>query len=101
MQHKLTVHTLNTKPERANHHQDTQRFLRSLREFLLSQLALLEPPLVWLNLCPLPRPRDDLPAAVRPLSSLCFWTGLHIQLILGSLVMAAWCTSTMMTSKYL
>merc|ERR1719309_1207068 len=66
-----------------------------------SQAALLEPPLVWLNLCPLPSPRDFLPAAVRPLSSLCFWTAAHIQLILGSLLIAEWWVSIMMTSKYL
>merc|ERR1711972_401094 len=64
------------------------RFLLSFRLFLFSQLARLLPPLVWLNLCPLPRPRELLPAAVRPRSSLCFWTAAHIQLILGSRVMA-------------
>merc|ERR1712109_447571 len=78
-----------------------KRFLLSLREFLLSQHALLDPPLVWVNLRPLPKPRDDLPAEVRPRSSRCFWVALHIQLILGSRVTALWWGSIMITSKYL
>ena len=44
----------------------------------------------WFN------PRKTVPDLVRPLSSLCFWTGLHIQLILGSRLMALWWVSIMM-----
>lgn len=80
---------------------NVQRFRRSLREFFLSQAAFLEPPFVWVNLRPFPSPRDDFPAWVRPRSSRCFWTGLVIQLIFGSRLMALWNGSIMMTSKYL
>merc|ERR1739845_263174 len=74
------------------------RFLRSLREFLRSQAARREPPLVWVNLRPFPSPLEDLPAVVSPRNSRCFWTFPHIQLILGSLVIALWWISIMMTS---
>lgn len=60
------------------------RFLRNWREFLLSQAALREPPFVCENLCPLPKPREDLPAEVLPRSSLCLWTAFTIQFTFGS-----------------
>merc|ERR1719228_47731 len=82
-------------------YRNPQRFLCILMEFLRNQVALREPPVVWVNLRPLPRPRDLLPAAVRPLNSRCFMTGRHIQFILGSRVMALWWGSIMITSKYL
>lgn len=53
-------------------------------------------------LCPLRMsPLWCLPAEVSPRSSLCFITGLQIQLMRASLRMALWATSTITTSKYL
>merc|ERR550539_563143 len=76
------------------------RFLWRPRVFFLIHLALLDPPMVWVWEAPLPIPRDFLPACVRPRSSLCLWTAPQIQLALGSLLMAGWAMSTMMTSKF-
>lgn len=81
--------------------QNVYRFLRSDRVLFLFHAALLEPPIVWVNLCPLPRPRDFLPADVRPRISRCFITGLHSQLIFASRRIALWNGSTRITSKNL
>ena len=55
----------------------------------------------WWPVPRLRRPRFERPADVKPRSSRCFMVGRQIQLMCGSLRMAAWLGSTRMTSKYL
>ena len=47
------------------------------------QAAFRDPPMVWWNLCPFPRPRDLRPAEVRPRSSRCLATGLTNHCVSG------------------
>ena len=77
------------------------RYRRRERVLFLFQVALREGRALWF-LWPFPRrPLYFFPADVRPRSSLCLWTGLQIQLILGSFRIALWAASTKIPSKYL
>lgn len=78
-----------------------QRYLRRDSVLRLFQEPRRELPITLLNLWPLRIPRFLRPAAVKPRSSRCLWTGLQIQLILGSRRTALWNGSTIITSKYL
>lgn len=78
-----------------------QRYLRRDSVLRLFQEPRRELPITLLNLWPLRIPRFLRPAAVKPRSSRCLWTGLQIQLILGSRRTALWKGSTIITSKYL
>lgn len=77
------------------------RFLRKCNRLRRRQAARREPPMVWVYRYPLPRPRELLPAEVRPRNSRCFCVAPQIQLILASRRMALWAGSIKITSKYL
>ena len=66
-----------------------------------SRLHGREPPIVWWNLWPFPRPRLFRPADVSPRISLCLWTGLVIHWVSGFLLIALWNGSMKITSKNL
>lgn len=77
---------------------EDQRYLLSLRRFLLFQLALLLG-LILLSFFPLIlSPLPSYPALVNPLISLCLCCGLQIQLNLASFLIALWAGSTQITS---
>ena len=80
---------------------NNQRYRRSDSMLRLFQQARRELPITLLYRWPFLIPRFLRPAAVSPRSSRCLWTGLQIQLILGSRRTALWNGSTIMTSKNL
>lgn len=80
---------------------NNQRYLRSDSMLRLFQQARRELPITLLYKWPFLIPRFLRPAAVSPRSSRCLWTGLQIQLTLGSRRTALWNGSTIMTSKNL
>ena len=80
---------------------NNQRYRRRESMLRLFQQARRELPITLLYKWPFLIPRFLRPAAVSPRSSRCLWTGLHIQLILGSRRTALWNGSTIMTSKNL
>lgn len=80
---------------------NNQRYRRRDSVLRLFQQARRELPITLLYKWPFLIPRFLRPAAVSPRSSRCLWTGLQIQLTLGSRRTALWNGSTIMTSKNL